>query len=128
MKEKTLLVITSLLSIVFLILHLTDDYIRGISKVQWSANFIVFPVLVLLLCGALLLAERRSGYIIQLFTGILALGMPALHFRGAKINDIAQASGGFFTISTLLILGTTGLFGIVLAVRALYRGDGTARA
>src|SRR5438105_754066 len=102
-----ILTIVSLLSILFLILHLTDDYVRGISKVQPSVNLIVFPVLAVLLYGALVVAERRSGYIIQLLTGVFALGMPALHFRG-RINDIAQVSGGFFTISSLLVLGTIG--------------------
>src|SRR5881275_3041514 len=112
MKEKTLLVITSLLSILLLIVHVTDDFVHGISRIQPSLSFIVFPVLVVLLYGTLSLPGRRSGYIIQLLAGILALGMPALHFRGARINDIAQASGGFFFVFTLLLLGVTGLFGM----------------
>jgi hypothetical protein len=120
MKNSQILTVVSLLSILFLLLHLTDDYVRGISKVQPWANVVVFPIFTVLLYGALLLAERRSGYIIQLVGGIFALGMPALHFRGARINDIAQGSGGFLTIFVLLVLGTTGLFGIVLSVRGLW--------
>jgi len=66
------------------------------------------------------LGERRSGYIIQLVGAIIAWGMPAMHFRGARINDIAQGSGGYFFIFTLLTLGVTGMFSFVLAVRGLW--------
>jgi hypothetical protein len=119
MKNSVMLTITSSLTIVFLLLHLTDDFVHGISKIGPTLSLVVFPIITLLLFGALVLAERRSGYIIQIVGSILALGMPGLHFRGARINDIAQASGGFFFIFTLLLLGVTGLFSFVLAVRGL---------
>lgn len=61
MKNSVLLTITSLVSILFLILHVTDDIARGISRVGPSINFIAFPVLALILYGALVLAERRSA-------------------------------------------------------------------
>src|SRR5579864_54434 len=77
MKNSRILTVVSLLSILFLILHVTDDYVRGISKVQPSANLIVFPFLALMLYGTLMLAERRSGYIIQLVVAIFAWGCPA---------------------------------------------------
>ena len=120
MKNSVLLTITSLVSILFLILHVTDDFARGISRVGPSINFIAFPVLALILYGALVLAERRSGYIIQLVGAILASGMPAIHLRGPRINDIAHSSGGYFFIFTLLLLGVTGMFSFVLAVRGLW--------
>jgi hypothetical protein len=41
-------------------LHITDDIVRGISKAQPSN--IALAVLVVLLYGTLVLAERRSGY------------------------------------------------------------------
>ena len=119
MKNSVLLTITSLVSILFLILHITDDIARGISSVGPSINFIAFPVLALLLYGALVLGERRSGYIIQLVGAILASGMPALHMRG-RINDIAHSSGGYFFIFTLMTLGALGMFSFVLAVRGLW--------
>ena len=119
MKNSVLLTITSLVSILFLILHITDDIARWISSVGPSINFIAFPVLALLLYGALVLGERRSGYIIQLVGAILASGMPALHMRG-RINDIAHSSGGYFFIFTLMTLGALGMFSFVLAVRGLW--------
>lgn len=126
MKNSVMLTITSLVSILFLILHITDDIARGISSVGPSINVVAFPVLALLLYGALVLGERRSGYVIQLIGAILASGMPALHMRG-RINDIAHSSGGYFFIFTLMTLGALGMFAFVLAVRGLW-GLRTAEA
>ena len=119
-ENSLVLTITSLVSILFLILHVTDDIARGISRVGPSIDFVAFPVLALLLYGALVLAERRSGYIIQLIGAILASGMSAIHLRGPRINDIAHSGGGYYFIFTLLVLGVTGMFGFVLAVRGLW--------
>jgi hypothetical protein len=119
MKNSVLLTITSVVSIVFLILHVTDDIARGISSVGPSINFIAFPVLALLLYGALVLGERRSGYIIELVGAIFASAMPALHMRG-RINEIAHSSGGYFFIFTLIALGALGMFSFALAVRGLW--------
>ena len=59
MKQNVMLTIASLLSILLLTLHITDDIVRGISKAE-SSN-IALAVLVVLLYGTLVLAERRSG-------------------------------------------------------------------
>jgi len=59
MKENMMLTIASLLSILLLTLHITDDIVRGISKAEPSN--IALAVLVVLLYGTLVLAERRSG-------------------------------------------------------------------
>src|SRR5437879_4255681 len=81
MKHNVVLTITSLLSILFLTLHITDDIVRGISKAEPSN--IALAVLVVLLYGTLVLAERRSGYVIMLLVGLFAAGMPVIHMRGA---------------------------------------------
>ena len=99
MKQNLLLTITSLLSILLLTLHITDDIVRGISKAE-SSN-IALAVLVVLLYGTLVLAERRSGYVIMLLVGLFAAAMPVMHMRGAHYGDIARSSGGFFFVWTL---------------------------
>ena len=63
MRHNATLVVTSLLSILLLTLHVTDDIVRGISKAEPSNTALV--VLVVFLYGTLVLAERRSGYIIM---------------------------------------------------------------
>src|SRR5438477_3946876 len=77
MKHNVVLTITSLLSILFLTLHITDDIVRGISKAEPSN--IALAVLVALLYGTLVLAERRSGYVIMLLVGLFAAAMPVMH-------------------------------------------------
>ena len=98
MKRNLTLVITSLLSILLLTLHVTDDIVRGISKPE-PANLALL-VLVVWLYGTLLLAERRSGHIIMLLVGLFAAGMPVIHMRGVHYPDIAASSGGFFFVWT----------------------------
>ena len=103
MKESVMLTIASLLSILLLTLHITDDIVRGISKAE-SSN-IALAVLVVLLYGTLVLAERRSGYVIMLLVGLLAAAMPVMHMRGAHYGEIAKSPGGFFFVWTLWALG-----------------------
>ena len=87
MKENAVLVVTSLLSLLLLTLHVTDDIVRGISKAE-SSN-IALVVLAVLLYGTLVLAERRSGHVIMLLVGVFAALMPVMHMRGAHYPDIA---------------------------------------
>jgi hypothetical protein len=115
--NKTL-VISSLLSILLLTIHVTEDIVRGISKAE-PAN-IALAVLVVLLYGTLILGERRSGHIIMLLVGLLAVAMPVMHMRGAHYPDIAASSGGYFFVWTLWALGGLGGLTFVLAASGLW--------
>ena len=118
MKPAVLLPITSLLSLLLLTLHVTDDIVRGISKAE-SAN-IALIVLAILLYGTLVLAERRSGHVIMLVVGVFAALMPVMHMRGAHYPDIAKSHGGFFFVWTLWALGGLGGLTILLAMQGLW--------
>jgi len=118
MKDKVTLTITSLLSLLFLTLHITDDIVRGISKAEPSN--IALVVLVVFLYGTLVLAERRSGYAIMLLVGLFAAGMPVIHMRGAHYSEIARSAGGFFFVWTLWALGGLGGFTFILSARGLW--------
>ncbi len=113
-----MLTVASLISLLLLTLHITDDIVRGISKAE-SSN-IALAVLAVLLYGTLVLAERRSGHIIMLIIGVLAVAMPVMHMRGAHYGVIAQSPGGFFFVWTLWALGGIGGFTIMLAARGLW--------
>jgi hypothetical protein len=119
MKHDVLLTISSLLAILLLSLHVTDDIVRGISKAEFSNFYAVF-YLVIMLYGTLMLAERRSGYVIMLLTGIIAAAMPYIHMRGARYGEHAASSGGFFFVWTLFALGVTGVFSVILSLRGLW--------
>ncbi len=118
MKHNVMLTIASLLSILLVMLHVTDDIVRGMEKAE-PANLIVVAIFAFWLYGTMVLVGRRSGYIIALIGGILALLMPVIHLRGTGIVNIVKSSGGFFFLWTLLALGVLGLFSIILSVRGL---------
>lgn len=122
MKENVMLTAASLLSILFLTFHVADDIIRGMASGQVS-NLIGVLVLVVWLYASLLLTERRSGYIINLIGSLLGLGIPIIHMMGKGVGvggSIAKSSGAFFFVWTLLALGVTSVFSIVLSIRGLW--------
>ena len=118
MKDTIKLAIASLLSLVLLTLHITDDIVRGISKAE-SSN-IALIVLAVFLYGTLVLPERRSGHIIMLLVGLFAAGMPVIHMRGAHYSEIAKSAGGFFFVWTLWALGGLGSLTFILSARGLW--------
>jgi hypothetical protein len=118
MKQSAVLVVASLLSILLLTLHITDDIVRGISKAG-PAN-IALSALAVFLYGTLVLAERRSGYIITLLVGFFAAAMPVIHMRGAHYGEIARSAGGFFFVWTLWALGGLGGLTLILSARGLW--------
>lgn len=121
MKHNLLLTIASLLSILLFTFHLADDIVRGMEPGTLS-NFTAVPIFVVWLYGTLLvLAERRSGYIIILILSLLGLGVPIIHMRGAGVGgEIAKSSGAFFFIWTLIALGVTTLFSVILSALGLW--------
>jgi len=113
-----LLKITSLLSLLLLTLHVTDDIVRGISKAESSNT--ALAVLVVFLYGTLVLSDRRWGHVITFLVGLFAAGMPVIHMRGAHYPDIAASPGGFFFVWTLWALGALGGVTMILSVRGLW--------
>ncbi len=122
MKDGRLATITSLLLILLFSFHMSDDIVRGYEKGGLS-NLMILPILVVWLVGALVLRERRSGYIITLLGSLLASVVPFFHMKGKGLGyQIDQMpSGGFFFAWTVLALGVVGLFSAVLSVRGLWR-------
>ncbi|HYP01823.1 MAG TPA: hypothetical protein VER76_16655 [Pyrinomonadaceae bacterium] len=122
MKQNLMLTIASLLSILFFTFHLADDIIRGFEKGGVS-NLTAVPIFVVWLYGTLVLAGRRSGYIIILLGSLLSLAVPVLHMKGTGVgvaSGIANSSGAFFFIWTLIALGVTALFSVILSARGLW--------
>lgn len=122
MKQNALLTIASLLSILFLTFHLADDIVRGYEKGGLS-NLIAVPIVVLWLYGTLVLAGRRSGFIIILLLSLFGLVVPLVHMQGKGVglaSRVAGSSGAFFFVWTLIAISVTALFSIVLSVRGLW--------
>jgi hypothetical protein len=122
MKQNVMLTTASLLSILFFTLHLADDIARGFEPGTLT-NLSAIPTFVFWLYGTLVLAGRRSGYIITLLGGLFALLVPLAHMRGKGVgitSSLANTSGHLFFVWTLLAIGVTGLFSVILSAQALW--------
>lgn len=122
MKHSVMLTITSLLSILFLTFHLANDIVRGFEKGGVS-NLTAVPIMVTWLYATLVLAGRRSGYMIILLGSLLGSGIPVIHFMGKGVgvaSRIGNTSGAFFFVWTLIALGVTALFSVILSARGLW--------
>ena len=122
MKQSSMLTIASLLSVLFFTLHLADDIRRGMEPGTLT-NLTAVPIFVFWLYGTLVLAERRSGYIITLLGGLFALLVPLAHMRGKGVginSNIPKFSGHFFFVWVLFAIGVTGLFSVILSARGLW--------
>ena len=121
MKHSVMLTITSLLSILLMTFHLSDDIVRGIEP-GGVKNIIGVLMLVVWLYGTLVLAERRSGSIIILLGSILGSGVPVVHMMGKGLvgGRIANSGGIFFWVWTLITLQVTAIFSLILSARGLW--------
>lgn len=131
MKNSTMLTVSSLLAIVLFSIHMAFDIVHGVERGDRADLIGTVVIEVVWLCAALLLAERRSGLIILLLGAILAVGVPALHMNPAGIGaKYAESSGAVFFFWSLLALGVSGGFSLVLSLRGLWdlRPDQSGKA
>jgi len=98
-----------------------DDIVRGIEP--GGVNTLVgVLILVVWLYGTLVLAERRSGHVIILLGSLGGAAVPVIHMTGAGLvgGRIANSSGVFFWVWTLIALGVTATFSVILSARGLW--------
>jgi hypothetical protein len=122
MKRDPITTVTSLLLLLLLTFHLADDIVRGFEKGGVS-NLVAVPVVVVWLYATLLLAGRRSGYVVILLGSLLGMFVPYVHMSGRGVgagSRVAGSDGALFFVWTLLAIGATALFSAVLSVRGLW--------
>jgi len=119
MKHGALLTAASLLSVLLFTVHLADDIARGMEPGTVS-NLPAVPICAVWLYGTLVLAERRSGHVIMLLGALLGMAVPVLQMMGSGVGPIAGSGGAFFFVWTLIALGVTALFSLVLSARGLW--------
>ena len=121
MKQCAMLTTASLLTILFMTLHLTGDILFQMSPAGLVNLFAVF-VLVVQLYGTLVLGGRRAGYIIIFLGSILGLVITVIHMKGTRgviSGDIGNSSQAFLFVWTILALGITSTFSVILSASAL---------
>ncbi len=121
MKHNAIVVVTSLLAILLTTFHHSDDVVRGMAPAGLN-NLVPVGFLLVWLYGTLVLAERRSGYVINLVASLLASGLPLVHMMGSGLagKRIGSSDGAFFFAWTLIALSVTASFSVILAVRGLW--------
>ena len=112
--------VSSLLSILFVTLHIAEDIVRGFEPGGFK-SFNGVLTMVVWLYGTLALSERRSGYVIMLLGSLLGVLVSLAHMRGAGLvgGRIAGSSGMLFWVWTILALGVTSVFSVILSMRGL---------
>ena len=113
MKRNVVLIAASLFSLLFMIVHLTQD---TILQAEGSMTYPV-PVVILAvwLYATLMASDRIWGHITMLLGGLFSVGMIVLHAKGIVVSP----SGGFFFVWTQFALSATGWLTILLAAREL---------
>jgi hypothetical protein len=121
MKRDTVLVVTSLLSVFLVLVHVSDDIVRGyepggLKHIQTTLTMGVW------LYGALALAGRRSGYVVMLLGALLGTLVSVAHMRGPGLvgGRVANTDGMLLWVVTQLVLGVTAAVSVVLAAQGLW--------
>ena len=121
MKQTAMLTIASLLTILFMTFHLTGDILFRMAPAG-LVNLLAVFIFVVQLYGTLVLGGRRAGYIIIFLGSVLGLIVPVVHMKGTRGvigGDIGNSSQAFLFVWTILALGITATFSVILSASAL---------
>lgn len=118
MKQNDLLSMTSVISVLLLSLHISQDIVFGFDRAGLN-HLVGVGLLFVLACGAVLLPDRRSGRVIMLLGGAMAAAMLPLHMRNGLQPEFLAKDGALLFIWTLYVLGVNGWLSIILAIQAL---------
>ncbi len=121
MKRNAILTVTAVLSPLLFIIHWSDEISRGLES-GTTASIGGIGILIVWLCGPLLLGTRRAGYILMLIGGLFGSAVLVVHMggRGMVGGRIANTSGQFFWVWTLIMLGTASAMTAILAASELW--------
>jgi hypothetical protein len=119
MKPNVTLTIASLLSIILMIFHMTDDIVRGMEP-GTLFDLIIVPILAVWLYGTLALRERRSGYDRPRRVAARATGADHPHEGSGRRWRDRQVQRRLRLHLDAVALGVTSLFAVMLSVHALW--------
>ena len=121
MTPRTTLTVLSVLSIFLVVLHVSDDIVRGfepggLKHIQTILTMSVW------LYATVALAERRPKYILLLLGSLLGVAVSLAHMRGPGLagGRIAGSSGMLLWVWTALTLGVTASVSVGLSARGLW--------
>ena len=122
MKHDRTLVITSLISIVLVVFHVSEDVVRGFEPGGFKQIQTILTMS-LWTYGTVALTGRRSGYILMLLGALLGSLVSIAHMRGPGLvgGRIANSDGRLLWVLSELLLGVTACVSVVLAAQGLWR-------
>ncbi|HEV7667889.1 MAG TPA: hypothetical protein VGS22_05155 [Thermoanaerobaculia bacterium] len=122
MKDNVSLTVTSLLTILLMTFHISDDIVRGFEPGGFK-NVNGILTLSVYLFATLALAGKRSGYVLILLGSLLGFVVSLAHMRGAGMvgGRIVGSGGIHFWVWTILALGVTAIVSVALSARGLWR-------
>src|SRR5438045_9744768 len=100
MKQSDLLSVTSILSVLLLALHISQDIVFGFDRAGLN-HLVGVAILLVVVCGAVLLRERPSGKVIMLLGGVTAAGRLPLHLRNRLRPAVVGTRGHLTFLWTL---------------------------
>jgi len=113
MKHAVALTVASLLTLLLLMVHLTQDVIlQAEGSVLYPVPVVIFA---LMLYATLAPRERLWTHVVMLLGGFFGVGMIVLHAKGLAVGK----SEGFLFVFTLFALSTTGWVTILLSAHGL---------
>ena len=122
MKHQKSLTITSLLALLLFTFHYAQDIVLGIEPGDVS-TYIGVLIVVAWLYPVLVLAGRKSGYLINLVFSLAAVVVPYLHMKGAGLLGHGRNSlaffPAFFWVWTTFAICVTGAIAFLLSVHGL---------
>lgn len=114
MKPNFVLTVSSLLTLLLLIVHLTQDVLlQAEGSIKYPIPVFVFAIW---LYATLAQSERAWRYVVMLLGGVFGAAMIIVHSRALVVGK----SGGFFFVWTQFALSTTGWVTVILAARGLW--------
>ena len=116
MTQNRTLTISSLLTLVLTLFHVTHDALHQASGMSASDVTILLAIMLTMLYGTVELAGRRAGFLIMFLGGVAGASMPYLHSVGPRATR-----WGYFFVWTLFALGVSGSFTAILAAKAAWR-------
>ena len=121
MPNNRTLTVTSLVSIALVILHVSDDIVRGFEPGGLKHLQTIFTMGAWMY-GTVALGGRRSGYVVMLLGALLGMLVSIAHMRGAGLvgGRIAHTDGMLLWVFTSLALGVIASVSVVLAAQGLW--------
>src|SRR3977135_523144 len=122
-RNTRMLKMTSLISVVLFILHVTGDISLGYEK---GSVYPVIPIAPVFLTSATIIGQNLAGHVIMFLGGIASALMPVLHWKLYAVAD--KGALGYWFAAIVLSMGVTGSFGAVVAVVLMWEAWKRRRA